>query len=314
MENDVSWHVLRRILQQWAGSSAELDEVRSLGGGSIYNTLVLSARDGTTAVLKICSHRVNREVEREARQLDTLRKLGLPVPKVYGHHLATLDCPHSWLLIEHIDAMDLHEARDAISADEYRVVQEELADLCVQLHRSTAAQYHRAGDPDSPSFKSWPKFFHHVYDTIWQDVREAGILPARPRRQMERIHGKLDQLLAHDDRPRLVHGDFWSANVLVRRHHHGHWHVAALLDPNLKYAHAESELAYLELFQTITPHFIKRYHRHHQISRDYQLYRRDLYHAYDLLDHVHLFGSEYLKPLMTTLDKLDHVIQSDRFL
>ncbi len=308
MENDVSWQVLRRILQQWAGSSAELQEVRTLGGGSIYNTLLLTARDGLTAVLKLSSHRVNREVEREAHQLKTLGALGLPVPKVHEYHLATLDCPHSWLLLEYIDAMDLHEVRDAITPQEYQVVQEELADFCVLLHNTTARYYQRDGDAETPRFRSWPRFFHHIYDSIWRDVRTAKILPLEAKRQMGRLHEQLDELLEHHDRPRLIHGDFWSANILVRQHNHGHWHVAALLDPNLKFAHAESELAYLELFHTITPEFLKRYHKTHDSDDSYFKYRKDLYHVYDLLDHVHLFGNEYVKPFVATLDKLHHVL------
>ena len=45
-EGDISWQLLRRIVQDWAGSSAELAEVTHLDGGSISTTLLLTTNDG----------------------------------------------------------------------------------------------------------------------------------------------------------------------------------------------------------------------------------------------------------------------------
>ena len=58
------------------------------------------------------------------------------------------------------------------------------------------------------------------------------------------MHEKLDHLLAHDDQPRLVHWDIWNTNILARTNGDGKYHIAALLDPNCKFAHAEAEIAY----------------------------------------------------------------------
>ena len=52
-ENDISWQVLRRIVHDWAGSAAELSEVKPLEGGCINTTLALMTKSGPRAVLKI---------------------------------------------------------------------------------------------------------------------------------------------------------------------------------------------------------------------------------------------------------------------
>jgi fructosamine-3-kinase len=229
------------------------------------------------------------------------------VPKVLGQHLACLDAPDSWLLLEHIEGVDLHAARQHCHNGEYEALQEELAEICSCLHNATADAYQRASDPESPKFGRWSVFFRHIYDGIWQDVQQSRILSTPTRRKMSRIHERLDELLEHDDRPRLVHGDFWACNVLVRPDARGRWRVAALLDPNLKYAHAEAELAYLELFHTITPAFLRRYQKEHPMDDGYHRHRRGLYHLYDLLDHVHLFGQEYVRPFVKALGKVGRV-------
>src|SRR3954468_16412813 len=83
--DDISWPLLRRIVQEWAGPSAELAEARHLEGGVINTTLCLKTEDGDKAVLKISPHRVNLDYQREAHQLELLRSVGLPSPKVYRH-------------------------------------------------------------------------------------------------------------------------------------------------------------------------------------------------------------------------------------
>ena len=65
-DSDISWQVLRRIIKDWAGDTAQIAEVRPLDGGCINTTLCITTESNDRAVLKIASHRVNREFEREA--------------------------------------------------------------------------------------------------------------------------------------------------------------------------------------------------------------------------------------------------------
>jgi fructosamine-3-kinase len=302
LENDVSWQVLRRILKEWAGSAAELDEVQALAGGSINTTLLLTAVDGLRAVLKVSSHRVNRDLMREAHQLKLMQNLGIPCPMVFAEHLADLDQPDSWILLEYVQGEDLHKVKEQCSKTEYDVIQEDLAEICIAMHQEHARKYGRVGDEQATP--NWPDFFHMIYDSLWKDVREAKLLTSKTMRNMEKVHEKLEVLLEHDDKPRLIHGDFWASNILARKTPAGKWRIAALLDPNLKYAHVESEMAYLELFHTVTPAFLRRYEKAFPLSHAYHRYRKDLYQLYDLLDHIHLFGNEYIKPFQKSLNKV----------
>src|SRR4051812_1227802 len=104
---DISWQVLRRIVHEWAGTSAELAEVKPLHGGCINTTLHLVCKDQSQAVLKISQHRVDRTYQAEAYQLNLLRELGLPVPQVYVCTVGTLDEPYSYLLMEFMPGVDL---------------------------------------------------------------------------------------------------------------------------------------------------------------------------------------------------------------
>lgn len=302
-EIDISWQVLRRIVQDWMGSAAELAEVKPLAGGCINTTLALHTRDGQKAVLKISPHRVDLSYEDEANQLSVLRDAGLPVPQVYACKIGSLDEPFSYILLEFVEGIDLAVARKSCSAQRFDELQTHLAELVLMMHRRPAARYMRLSRLDDRQFESWPKFYREVFDPIWHEVEKSPALPVKCRKQIGKIHEKLDRLIAHDDVPRLVHWDIWATNLLVKENSDGRWRVSALLDPNCKYAHAEAEIAYMDLFHTITPAFLRVYQQEHRLPAEYHRLRKPVYQMYSLINHYRLFGEEYLKPLIAAVER-----------
>lgn len=304
---DISWQSLRRIVHDWAGQAAELAEVKPLAGGSVNTTLLLQTKGGDKAVLKVSPHRVNRELERESLQLDLLREIGLPVPRVYAHHTASLERPDSYLLMEFIEGNDLGTARHLCAPDVYDDLQRHLAELVLTLHMRTNDKYGRQASLEDVRFDRWSTFFKHVYEPAWIDVERSALLPAKVKRQIGRIHERLDRLLEHDDCPRLVHWDIWATNILCGPTPDGTWRVRAILDPNCKYAHAEAELAYMELFHTTTPAFMKAYQKQLRLPEGYHRVRKWVYQLYPMIYHVSTFGHDYVKPMMGCLERAAHV-------
>jgi fructosamine-3-kinase len=304
---DISWQALRQIVQEWAGSSAELTEFIPLQGGQISTTLGLRLTDGSRAVLKISPHRVDKSYEREAYQLTLLKSCGLPVPEVYRWRIGDLDQPFSYLLMEFIDGIDLGRAKKSASSDEFDYLQAELGELVGSMHDHTNSRYMRvmeAGD----TYENWAAFYRSVYDPIWQEAQVDPHLPRHCRKPISRLHDRLEKLLAHPDQPRLVHWDLWNTNILVDRNGDGRWHIKALLDPNCKFAHAEAEIAYMELFHTITPAFTRAYQSRHKLPQEYHRFRKPIYQLYPMINHLALFGEPYAKPLAAAVEKCAHLV------
>ncbi|CAN5406796.1 fructosamine kinase family protein [soil metagenome] len=303
-ESDISWQLLRQIVQEWAGSAAELEQVVPLHGGCVNTTMHLSLTTGEQVVLKISPHRVNHSYLDEEHQLAMLRNLGIPVPDVYACVIGTLDFPHSYMLMEFVDGKDWSKARSHCTADEADHLQQELAELVARLHDVTGEAFGRVTYADHTGAGTWPEFYRELYDSIFKSVESSPLVPVKARRRLAKIHNRLPQLLNHDDPPRLVHWDLWSGNLLAKPNGDGRWHVAAVLDPSCKFAHAEAELAYLELFQTTTPAFLKAYQNRHRLPPEYHRIRKPLYQMYELMNHVQLFGTEYVKPMCVALDRV----------
>ncbi|MDP9172903.1 MAG: fructosamine kinase family protein [Planctomycetota bacterium] len=304
-ELDISWQVLRRITRDWNGEAAEPVEVTPLDGGCISTTVAIQFADHSKAVCKISAHRVDRSYVNEAHQLRLLAGLGLPVPAVYAAEVGTLDDPHSYILMEFVEGVNLGQAKKTCTPEEFDGLQTHLAELLLLLHQNTAPSFTRVEiEPQPNPFSAWPAFFRHIFDNIADETFQSKLLAIKCRKQIAKLHERLDQLLMHDDVPRLVHWDLWASNILARRDETGTWRITALLDPNCKYAHAEAEMAYLALFRTSTPAFMKAYQREKRLTDDYHRVRKPIYQLYFLLNHMHLFGQEYAPQVTAAVERI----------
>lgn len=291
-------------MKDWLGESVTIKGVRSLHGGSISTALLLNLDRRPPVVLKISPHTVVRQYEHEAYQLNLLRDWGLPAPEVYACQVASLERPHSYLLMEQMPGRPMSDVRESLSREEMDHLQMHIADLVLSLHGRTSLTYRRVSDGGEPGTRDFTEFFHSIYDAIVSDVIAMKLMPPSQRRRITNIHDKVAPLLEHTDRPRLVHGDLWSSNLMVEKDTQGRWWVTGVLDPNFRYSHAELELAYMELFRTVTPAFFRVYEQTQRLSSEYKVYRRDVYMLYTLLNHVRLFGQQYVKPLAAMAEKV----------
>lgn len=300
---DIPWQSLREIVRNWAGSAAELDEVKPLHGGYVNTTISLRCKDGLRAVLKITPHRVDRSHADEAAQLALLRQAGAPAPEVYNSVIGTLDHPYSYILMEFVEGVDLSQAKQQCGKEAFDALQAQLAGIVHALHGHTDTHYMRVGAGEPKRFDKWADCYRDTFDPIWHDVEKSGQLPAKCRKIVSKIHSRLDRLLAHDDQPRLVHWDLWATNILAQQGTDGTWQVTALLDPACKYAHCEAELAYMELFHTCNGAFLRAYQQEQRLSNDYHRIRKPVYQLYSMLNHLHCYGSESLKPTLEAIER-----------
>ncbi len=307
-DSDISWQLLRRIVQEWAGTTAELEAVAPLNGGSVSTTLKLTTTNNDVAVLKITPHRVDRSYAEEKRSLELLREIGLPAPKVLAQETGSLDSPHSYLLLEFVPGVNLAAARKQVDPQIFDNLAEQLGEVVALMHAQTGDAYGKLIADPNKQYTSWPEFYRHVFDPVLKEAEKTGLLPLRQKKLITRLHERLDRLIAHDDVPRLVHWDIWAANVLVGPGDNEQWQIKAMLDPNCRFAHAEAEIAYVDLFKTASPAFIKAYQRTHKLDDAYHRVRKPIYQLYFLLNHLQLFGAEYQPRVLTAVERVASLV------
>jgi fructosamine-3-kinase len=269
-----------------AALGTRLVRARPMGGGCIGEVYEAELSEGSKAVAKV-DRAGESHLEREAYMLRYLGdKSDLPVPKVYHHS-------------EKLLLMEFVEGGGNLSGAE-----EHAAELLAALHGITAEAYGHERDTlvgslsqPNPWTESWVEFFRDQRLLYLSGVaHEAGRLPAELRARLERLAGKIDELLEEPEHPSLIHGDVWGGNVLARGDR-----IAAFLDPAIYHADPEIELAFIALFDTFGERFFRRYGELREVRPGFFEARRHLYNLYPLLVHVYFFGGGYVRRVDDTL-------------
>ncbi len=260
---------LRERIAALTGAAPE--RIERLAGGDLSEVLLV-ARPGLPAmVAKSGSH-----VTAEALMLRTLAGFGVPVPAVEGEfgdvlmieHIAHDGAftPRAWADIgRRVRAMHGHEGADYGWPSDY-------AFGSVRL--------------DNRQRRDWPGFWGEQ-----RLVAAAATLDLPWRERVERLAGRLGEVLPAAPRAALLHGDLWTGNILVRD-----GALAALIDPACYHGDAEVDLAMLCLFGEPDEAFWESYGPT-EPGRDK---RRCLYQLFPALVHLRLFGPSYA-PLVDRL-------------
>jgi len=284
--------VAERILAEAveAHLGERLLSARLLGGGCIGEVYKVEMGDGTKLVAKV-DREGESHLEREAYMLRYLRERSeLPVPTVFHDS-------------ERLLLMEFVEGSSRFSA----VAERDAAELLAGLHDVTAEAYGHERDTligsldqPNPWTESWVEFFRDrrlLY--LARIAHEAGQLPMEDLGKVMRLAERLDEYLEEPERPSLVHGDVWSANVLAEGDR-----ITAFLDPAIYHADPEIELAFIALFNTFGERFFRRYGELREIRPGFFEERRHLYNLYPLLVHVYFFGGHYVGSMEATLGRL----------
>lgn len=233
-------------------------------GGVLSELLLVQRLDGRLSVAKGGS-----AVAAEAEMLRSIRRAGIPAPDVEGEHDGVL-------LLEYL-------SNDGIfSPAAWR-------DLGTVMRRLHDLQGDRYGWPTDywVGTVEFVNRFSDDWPSFWAEQRliaTAGLLDRPWRLRVDRLAGRLDQLLPQAPPASHLHGDLWTGNILVET-----GHVAGLIDPACYFGHAEVDLAMLSLFDLPSESFWETYG-----PRDAGWHERlPIYQLFPALVHMRLFGASY---------------------
>ena len=266
----------------------EITRVETLAGGDISVARRLTLSTGRRVVLKTNAAVPPDFFRCEAAGLAALRVPGGPrLPEV-------LFSDPACLLLE-----DLCPASPA--ADFWPALGSQLA----ELHRTPSPQfgfhqnnYIGAAPQPNPWTADGHKFF--AEQRLWFQARramDARWLGADDMARVERLCAALPERVPAQP-PALLHGDLWRGNVISDDHGQ-----PALIDPAAHWGWAEAELALTMLFGVFPEAFYEAYTAAYPLEPGWRK-RADIYNLYHLLNHLNLFGGEYLCLVQAALGRM----------
>lgn len=267
-----------------------VQQLRSLGGGSINDAYRASLDDGREVFVKTRGKVVPGMYEREAEGLRWLAEPGaLRVPSV-------LHACDDFLALTFI-------APAGRTGDFDRRLGEGLA----QVHRAGAAQLGLERDnfigplpQPNTSEADWATFYgEQRLRPMVERAARSGRCDPQTARRFERLIERLPQLCGPQEPPSRLHGDLWSGNV--HSDEQGH---PCLIDPAVYGGHREVDLAMLQLFGSPSSAFLDAYNACYPLAPG-AADRVALYELYPLLVHVNLFGGGYLSQAQAALRRYE---------
>lgn len=251
---------------------------RPAPGGCINNGATLQTNSGTSFFLKVNSDAPADMFEREAEGLEALRQPDGPrVPEAY---LAGRD----FLLLE-----------DLAPGPRGDAFWEEFGRQLGHLHQHANASFGFPHDNyigSTPQPNPWAEdgytfFAEHRLRFQARLARHHRWLNDKDVAGVDRIIRRLPDLVPVQPAS-LIHGDLWSGNATS-----GPNGEPALIDPAAHYGWAEAELAMTMLFGAFPGEFYAAYEEVRPLAAGWRA-RMSLYNLYHLLNHLNLFGANYL--------------------
>jgi len=146
-------------------------------------------------------------------------------------------------------------------------------------------------------YDKWIEFFiHERLEAQFILARDKGYLDGQFGKELNRLFGKLEQLIPEEP-PALLHGDLWSGNYRAVGAKQ-----AAIFDPAVYYGHREVDLAMMHLFGGFHRSLFDVYHEAYPLKAGWEE-RIDLFNLYPLLVHVNLFAGAYTSRAKQVLKK-----------
>lgn len=130
----------------------------------------------------------------------------------------------------------------------------------------------------------WAEFFaeHRLGYQFKLARRRGGHFPGQ-----DKLLAKVPELLDHQPKPSLIHGDLWGGNAAVTTSGE-----PVLLDPATYVGDREADIAMTELFGGFPAAFYRGYNQVWQLDSGYKQ-RKTLYNLYHIINHFNLFGGGY---------------------
>ncbi len=227
-------------------------------------------------------------IKSEVWGLKALALKGLSVPKI---EFELFKESYSALVLNWIDAR-------SVSENDGELIATNLRQLHSNRHKNYGLEHHNY-------IGRWPQSNseHHTFSQFYSHER---LIP-----QIEMAHkcgwlsfkistNHIDEQIRNlipEEKPTLIHGDLWSGNYLIDKHHQFYF-----IDPSISYAHREMDIAMMHLFGGFPSSCYAIYNEMMPMEKGWQN-RMDIFQLYYLLVHLNLFGLSYRRQVDDILNK-----------
>lgn len=286
-------YYMNEVLKKVALAKLKFDEAIPIKGGDINDAFRLE-RDGKPFFLKLnVADSFPELFRKEADNLNFLAKINqLILPNVIDHGISQDN--FQFLILEWLERKTPTEKSWI-----------HLANNMATLHRThqenfgwTEDTYYGIVLQPNVASTQWEDFFsENRILPMAKLLRDKNLIGIRESQQLDKYCKHINSFFPIEQ-PSLLHGDFWSGNILPIENNQ-----IALIDPSSYFGHREMDLAMSKLFGGFDHQFYQTYQELYPLEETWQE-RLPYTQLYPLMLHALLFGGYYLDEVQTILKKL----------
>lgn len=275
------WPTIAEQISRQMGKAFVQENITPIGGGCINRTFRIQEQN-QQFFIKLNTAECLAMFEAEAAGLEEIRQSAtLRAPQPLGSGSAD---NHAWLILEFITLRN--EGNEAA-----------LGAGLAQMHRTTSEKFGWVRNNTlgatlqyNPLSQDWVMFWRqHRLGYQLTHARNNGYA-GRIQSLGEQLMDELEHFFPEGTpTPSLLHGDLWGGN-----HAFDTDGQPVVYDPAVYYGDREADLAMTELFGGFSPNFYAAYRDAWPLKTGYRA-RKQLYNLYHVLNHLNLFGGQYLR-------------------
>ncbi len=283
---------MNEILERLKQLNLGIDSIVPMKGGDINDAFRLESFDKKYFLKVNSANNFPHLFKKEARALETIKKTKtFSVPKVVNVGEAGKD--FQYLLLEWME-----------TSTPTVVNWENLGKNLAKLHQNTSKQFGWSEDnyiaivvqPNSLT-DSWSEFYaKNRIIPMMKLLQNKQLINSKQIKSAENLCKQLNSIFP-EEKPALLHGDFWNGNILANKK--GEFSV---IDPAIYYGHREMDLAIAKLFGGFDDVFFDAYHENNPLAPNFEE-RLPIAQLFPLLIHAYLFEGYYVKDVQTILKK-----------
>jgi len=275
------------------GSRAKVKQTRTVQGGSINNSQIVTLKDGHEFFVKSYLNEAQFPGMFEAeykslQQLAATHTINVPKP---------IACRSNFIILEVFHAADRQH-------DWHEKIGQQLA----QLHLATRSEQFGFEVDNYLGLSPQPNSWTDDWLSFWRDQRLGWQLELYARKtdstdrlleMGDRLMVRLHDLIGGINEPAvLLHGDLWSGNSAANE-----IGEPVIFDPASYYGHREAEFGMMRMFGGYGPRCEAAYNEVWPWQEGAEQ-RIALYRLYHELNHLNLFGKSYYSTCLATMEKL----------
>jgi protein-ribulosamine 3-kinase len=281
-------HITEQICQA-TGTQFKPAAPSTAGGGCINQAFHLGD-DSQSYFVKLNNASLLPMFEAEAAGLEEIRQshcIRVPEPVCCGRYDGD-----SFLVLEHIPMSGGGDM--GLAGRQLALMHRQFGDSFGWSRDNTIGSTHQPNDRSGDWVEFWQRQRLGHQLKLADELGHGGRLQESGSRLLQ----LLPELLGHQPRPSLLHGDLWGGNIAFDADRQ-----PVIFDPAVYYGDREADLAMTELFGGFSREFYTAYNEVWPLDPGYAE-RRELYNLYHILNHLNIFGGGYAAQAQGMMDRL----------